>query len=549
MKLYLFYDIIKNKVKNMSFNFDVLLGNKINSIIVVDLSSGLKFINSNIKDSKITAIAAVDLPVDGKETFIQKALTDFIKENNIQHKETILIPSSGSYMIKRLQLPDLPKQELLESIKWQIKDDLPFDAANSIVDYQIIDKSTKEDGSIKLDIMVVAGDYEKLVKQVGIIKDQGLTCLSVIPAPFSCSTAIEKYSTHDTNTNLAIFELQEANSFLSVYKNSRLNFYRELPVSVANFRVLLTATLVTEKGQLRLTEEEIKRVLFDDGMPLEGVPYKNSELGGQVISLLRPGLERLSQEIKRSLVYYESQFNGGKISKMYICGKAVKMPNLDKFLSTYFGIPVSVSALADKITLDIPAGSKDLSGSCCAVAAAIGYLDNVNILPNEFRSEKIEMLQRVSLRWLGGIGFIFLVVSFIFAAGTTSLFQKRLNNANTHLQVISEVKHLKNEVDSFTAFIKNIRDSDVEAGEIMKKLSNVSPADLFFETLDVDCGAKIGVINGYIVNIVNPDDVLAKLVNSMAGSVHFKDVSIVSLEQADMEGNKVSKFQLSFKLQ
>ncbi|MCX5713126.1 MAG: pilus assembly protein PilM [Candidatus Omnitrophica bacterium] len=512
-------------MSKFSLGFLSKFSHKPASIIVVDLSSGLKLLRISTRENKILDLKAFDLPKEKTEAFVLQSLQSFLKNASETDKEAVFIPPGNTFIIKRLQLPALSKQELAQSIKWQIKDEAAFDNSKAVLDFQIVKKFTKEDGSELLDIILAAGDSDKLTAWVNIIKQAGLSCVAVIPAACAYAVMAAKYPAQNKSSAIAVLDLQEESSFIATYKDGHLDFYRELPLSIAKFRQLLADTLVTDSGKVQLSAEQINKVLFEDGVPVEGIAYKDKVLAGQIISLLRPGLERLSQEIKRSLLYYDSQYKGGQVEKIYICGKAAGIVNLDKFLSAELALPVAASS-AEKIS-------------------TVG----LNILPIEFRSEKIESFQKLSLRWLAGIAFLLLLVSFIFASGTTALYQKRLDNSLVHLQVISQVRSLKSRLDSFNNFLSGLRDVDVEAGKVLKRFSNIAPADLYFDELHIDCDNKTGMISGHIDNIVNPDAVLAKLVNGMTATAYFKDINIASMEQAEIGGKKVSKFQVEFKLQ
>jgi len=536
-------------LEKLRHNFSLGFSKNPNSLIVVDLSSGLKLLCVSLKDYKVKKLELLDLPQEKPESFILQSLQNFLKNISVSEKKAVLIPPNNTFIIKRLQLPALPKAELAQSIRWQIKDEAAFDNSRAAIDFQILKKLTKEDGSELLDIILAAGDSDKLTTLVNIIKQAGLSCVAVTPAASAYAAMATRYLARNDPGAIAILDLQEESSFFALYKDNHFDFYRELPVSISKLRQLLADTLITESGKVQLTDEQINKVLFEDGVPVEGSSYSDKALAGQIISLLRPGLERLSQEIKRSLLYYDSQYKSGPAQSIHICGKASKIINLDKYLSAELSLPVSSADFIGKFSAD-PAVSKELlEESCCDVAAAAGFSSGLNILPAEFRSEKIETLQKLSLRWLAGIAFLLLLVSFIFASGTTAVYQKRLDNSLVHLQVISQVRILKNRLDSFNNFISGLRDSDVEAGKVLKRFSNITPAELFFDELNIDCDAKTGVITGHITNILNPDAVLGKLVNAMNATAYLKDVNIASMQQAQIGAQPVSKFQVDFKLE
>lgn len=89
------------------------LAKKESSIIIVDLSTGLKLLNVEFKSTpQITSLKALPLNSDSKTEDIIAAIKTFILENNIQHKKAILNLSLNSLVIKRFGLPAMPYSEL-----------------------------------------------------------------------------------------------------------------------------------------------------------------------------------------------------------------------------------------------------------------------------------------------------------------------------------------------------------------------------------------------------------------------------------------------------
>ena len=539
-----------------------LFSKKIETILIVDVSSDLKLLNVDLKDgNKISAIKIAELKADKKEGIILEALSNFIRENNIQHKNAILCPALSSYLIKRLQMPAVPDEELPQTLIWQVKDELAFDSAKAVLDYQIIRRITREDGAGVLDVICAAAEEEEVRKQVFLLKQLGFTCQAVNLLPFGYAKLIEKYFAKENKEACGVLHILDDACYVAIYKGGKLDFYREIPVTINKFRESLSDTIVTDKGRVQLTPDEINEALFSIGIPfdiassverarkIESASYRTKMGPNQVLGIWRPELERLSQEIKRSIIYYKSQFQGEEVKKLFIGGKGVKMPSLDKFLNSEMAIDVSFISLIEKISSSSAINTLLLSESYAAFGLSLDFTKGINLLPHEFKTEKIELAQKISLRLISVIIFSLLVVSYIFGRAAVGLYQKRLDNASLHLTILAQVSQMKARIDSFGGFVNEVRNLDSPAGSILKKLSGVAPRDLFFDGLDINIESKSGAISGYIKGTAaNPDAVLTKLVNGMKESPYLKDTTIASFEKSTLSGAEVMRFKLTFKL-
>lgn len=531
--------------------FPQLFSKKISSVIIIDLSSNLKILQVDLKGTpKINAIKISDLPVEKKEEFVLSSLKGFIKENNIEHKNAILSPTLKTFTIKRLQLPVVPKKEIIQTIKWLVKDELNFNIDSAVVDYQILRELNKEDGSKVFDLICVIAEAEEIKKQILFLKQLGFNCIAVNLLAFGYVKIIENFFGRATNQAIGFLNLDNNNCYIAVYKENKLDFYRELPVSIEKLKEALAGEVVTENsGRIKLTNEEINEALFKLGIPVEGSASFNKIATSQILAMLRQPLEKLAQEIKRSFMYYNSQFQAGSVNKILIAGEAIKINNLDGFLKKEMGIDISMMSVNNK---DIAYDNVN-SGLLPEVYAGFGLCfdleNNINLLPPEMRTEKIEMVQKASIRWIALIAFLLLVVFYIFAKMTVGLYEKRLSNALVHLEVLSQVQEMNSKTNKINSFIAEIDNLDEPTGQILKKLSSLSPKELFFDSLNLNVEAKTGSIIGFIKETENdPNAFLAKLVDGMNNSAYFKDVNIASVEKTDLRGAIVTKFQVNFKL-
>jgi type IV pilus assembly protein PilM len=499
---------------------------------------------------RITALRVTTLDTNNRDESILDSLKKFIQDYQIQHKNAILSPSLNSLVIKRIELPAMPQSELQDAIKWQIKEDVPYDLSQAAIDYSIIQKRTKEDGASVLDIMCVVALEKEIKSQVLLLKQLGFSCLSVGILPFGYERLFAGYLKQQTDESIGILHLASEICYIMIFKNKKLEFYRELPISINKLKESLRGVLVSDKGKIELSNKEIDEVLFKIGVPLSTEQvYQNKLSAIQILSMIRPNLERLASEIRRSFSYYDTEFGLGAVNRVFIAGDIVKVPNVEKFLSRELALDIGKISLRDQSINYSRIDEHDLLRSLAVFGLAVDYKNNINLLPYEFRTEKIEKVEKISLRWIAFLAFLLLVVSYLFARAGISAYQKRLDNALLQVNVLSEVKQIKTRVVQMTKFIADIRKSEPHVAAILKKLSNITSRELFFRDFSLDCESKIGSISGYVRSSEeNPDIILTKFVRDMENSVYFTDTSIVSVKKRRQENIDITEFQINFKL-
>ena len=521
---------------------------KINSVIVIDISSKLTLLDIEVK-GRIKALKVVEFTKDRKNEVILESLQNFIKANNIRHRNAILRPTLDSLHIKRIQLPAVPDNELLEAIKWQLKEDISFDLSKAILDFSIIQRIEKDDGSKAIDIIAAIAEEQEIKQYVLLLKQLGIRCLSVSLLPSGYAKIVEKYFKHEKDKPTAVLHLSDNICFISIYKNNNLEFYRELPLSVKRLKDSLRGVLVSDKGKVDLTEDEVDEVLFNIGVPQENIVYKNKITYIQILSMLRPSLERLATELKRSLDYYGSQFHGDSVDKIFLLGSAARINNLEKFLAKELPSSIEKLSLEDKISLSSNINPSDFVENYAALGLALDYRQGINLLPYEFRTEKIERVEKVSLRWITFFVFLLFAVSFVFTRGEVLSYQKRLDNARLHLNVLSEVRDIKTKNIELNNFVVEVRNSEPPISQMFKKLNIIAPQELFIVNFSLDCRSKSGTIKGFVKMInKNPEIILSQFVGAMEQSIYFTNVNISSVERSTREGIETAEFSINYTL-
>jgi type IV pilus assembly protein PilM len=532
-------------------NFDKLkLSKKVDQVIVVDIGEKLTLLDVELKgETKITALKIVDLGPEKTAETIASSLKGFIQENQIQHNNAVLKIHLESLLIKRIQLPAVPEAELPEAIKWQIKEDVPFDLTQSVLDYSIISKKTKDDGSKVLDIICILAKQEEVKNKALVLKQAGLKCLSVSVLASAYARLIEKYLRDEDSGPWGILHLERDSCYLAIYKQGKLQFYRELPTSIDKLKQALSGVLVSDRGKVELSSDEAEEVLFGVGIAQAGSVYEDKVSSAQILAMIRPILERLAQELKRSLTYYVSEFEGEKINKIFISGLGPGVPGLDKFLSQESGLVIRNFPGQDKISISSKVDSGDLSRSYWNLAPALDYEKGINLLPHEFRAEKSEKVQKVSLRWIAFIAFLLLGVSYFFSQAQITAQEKRLDNALLHLNVISEIQQTKVNIDQLAGFFNQTKSSGLPADKLLKRLSSFAPRELFINSLSLDSASSSGSFSGFVkTSNKNPEVILTRFIGLIGSSQYFTDLSLSSLKKKKEANLDIAEYNITFSI-
>ena len=420
---------------------------------------------------------------------LSEFINNFLKVNSIADKEVYLTISDPDYVIIRnLTLPAIPKEEVLEAAKWELKDELPFNLDQARCDWRIVREYIDEEKAQKNEIMFIIVKAKIIDEYISLLKDCGLNPAWISSAPFNYAQ-IFKYSKAQLGIS-AILDIGHKDGTLCIYKNDKLIFLRRLIFCSDKLNQSLTATLVSDAGRMELSYEQAEHILQTFGIPQNETQALEENIPAmQILSLIRPLLEDLVKELKRSFDYFNSYFQEDKPSVLYLTGGGANLKNLDLHLQKELNINVNRLPIPDCVyrqNIMQERLNKDQNQIISALACALTEQDAINLLPEEIKAQKVEFIEKVSLKFVTiTVAAIFLFSLLVFRLEMRD-YKERLKNAKIHLKTISGIKDLKQKIDLQQELIDRIQEDKTPADGILKILSLLVPRDIVLQGLSLE---------------------------------------------------------------
>ena len=484
-------------------------------------------------------------PNDGAPASIIGSLTKSLQAYAAKQVSGILCLADDSVQIKRVELPHMPLNEIREALKWRVKGFLPFDAENAVLDFDIIDEFTDEDGAKKYNIILVAVEKKEVDMRLALMKEAGINMIgSVSVGSFGLSNLLKQTLEGKGEKTCAVLNVGYIRSIVNIYKGAKLVFSRAIPIGVNQIKDSIKSPIIVDVEPVDLTYEDIKE-LKDIGLP----DNKESLLGGRLqgrhlLAYMRPVLENLCSEIRRSLDYYNAHLEGKEVSKIYLVGDGLRYRNLDLFIGDLLKIETGY--------LDFSSPVKDnMPRLVSLIGAAIGGKGaKVNLMPVEYGIEKSEKMQKVSIRMAGFAVFAALLVSFVLVNTRVNDYEERLFNAKVQLKILDEVKVMYDNIIEREGLVRFVSSSDAPNVSILKELSNIVPDNLVFNHFVIDHDINSMKIKGllYLGSEIG-EVVITDFMKAMEESPFFKDVSLTSSRKMAENEKKVLLFNITCSIQ
>ncbi len=483
------------KKETESILSDLGLNTKPKSTIGLDIGTGY-FRAARVKEG------VKEIPL--KDTIVKELsyLKDLPSLLGIKPDERISVNFiEEALTIKRVSLPFMPAEEIKEALKWELKEQLHIDIDKTKIKFSILGEKKEEDGSKKIDLIAVVYDEKNVEKKVKDLKNLGLNVQNVIPSEFALASYLDHLNLVSSEDVLAIVNIGNIATTISIIENKKVSFSRYVAMGGDTITEAMTGMLVSDKGKIELSREEAEKIKREGGIS-EDV---------RILSMMRPVLERLVTQIKRSMEYCEHKFETKPVKKIILAGGGARLKGLKEYLSKEIEIEVSIV---------LPEVSE-------AVGLGLASDTDINMLPEHFKEERGKAIKKISLRMISIVfGLIFLFSYGLLTARSINL-KKELQIYRTHLEAVQEIRMIKDEMIALGSAANAISSSSIASGDIMKELSNIVVSFMRLDNLAI----KVTEPNVELSGIVLKQGQLSEFMSLLEASPMFEKVKLVVSEK------------------
>jgi len=466
---------------------------------------------------------AVRIKKTGDEFLVQDKLIDKIGEfGNLSAKmrvkddeELCVNFNLEGIVIKRVNIPVMPHEEIENALKWELKEQVGFDIDKARVKFNILGVREAEDGTKKIEMIAFAYQESDIESKVKELKEMGLNVQNVMPLDFAIARYINDSKIIPHGEKVAVVDIGTVKTLISIIEKDRVCFTREIPLGGDTITNAMTGVTISDRGRMELSKEDAENMKIEQGIP--------SDI--KILSLIRPVLEKLASQIKGSLEYYGQHFHEVKIKKIVLSGNGARLKGLKEYIVKETGIEV--------LTI--------LPEEAGAIGLALSRDFSLNMLPEKFKSEDRKALKRFSVTMVTFAFGVILLFSYALLCMQAINLKKGLEIQRQHWDNIQEIKLLKDKITAYNSAINTFSPSDINAGKIMKEMSNLILPDIALDKFVIDSKQPNIKISGVILN----QDSLTGFMSKLESSPLFQNVKLSFSQENQGAGQDAVNFEIT----
>lgn len=302
-------------------------------VIGIDIgSSSVKLVQ--LKDLKGTYqllnVGIVPLPPEAivdntlmDSSSIVNAIKNLMASLGVKIKDVACSISGNSVIIRKIILPAMPSEELEDQIAWEAEQYIPFDINDVNMDFQILSPDSNDPS--KMNVLLVASKKDIINDYFAVFNEAGLLLSVVDVDSFAVQNAFEV--NHDVGVEevIALINIGASVMNINVVKGGITLFTRDVQMG-GN---LYTEEIQKQMGLSSTEAESMKMLAMDTG-------------NNALLEILVKVNESITQEIRRSLDFYNSTANDDRITRIFVSGGSSKVYSLLEAINEKLGLPVEM---------------------------------------------------------------------------------------------------------------------------------------------------------------------------------------------------------------
>lgn len=492
--------------------------------------------------------------IKDRNKFIGEFINEFIAQSRVRTSLGRLSIKGAGVFTFSFVLPPLSEKDLKGTVGIELKKRLPFqmDIKNLFFDYFTAEKFQDESSSIM--VTCIAVDNSVLDKHLEFLKSFNIRPVVINIAQDAIGGLLGILA---AGRYVGVLDMGVKQSCLSFYKGNLLQFTRDVPIGGEQLTHAILKVL-SPLGENIIFEdaESFKRqcgIPMAEEAEVEFYTDSGAVKGGQLITALRPILERLITEVSRTITFYFRTYKIESLDDFYIVGGASRIKNMDKFLSANLSnLPLKnierlnpLKAIKGWFDSGVVRHELMMEEAAPHLATAFGLcLDKggvVNLIPSKEKLEQralfLIFLAKLTLPLLLiGVGVVY---SFTYVK--IAWYQRMNKGADTQVEKyspkVSEIEDyiaLKNSVTEKESLLRRAIGRNPLLWGVLKELTLLTPNDVTLHSLEIAGGVETKklVIKGEVVSeYTNINLYILNYTLKLEDSPFFENVELISSER------------------
>ncbi len=444
-------------------------------------------IRRTLNGARVISFAQRVIPPELRESddglaFLKESLDSMWTEAGFESSRVVCSLPKSLVKLNFLTLPGMSARDLRGAVEMELRKMVPFDLEASVYDYIVVGP-TGHDG--KIGVLTAAVSREDLAGIVDAVEEAGLQIVGMSVSPCALESIVSASGSCPADQTVGVIDLGYSGTTVSVLKGGKLQFARDVGASGKEIIKALSRKIVVQDEAVELGPQDVEGILRNRNVLNPRNP------SSQVSATVRPIMEKLVSQTKRSFVYYRQVFKDAAIDRVALTGGLSKLQGLKDHLAKELGMEVELLRPVGRASSDSAVvANRGLESASPDMAAAAGMAlstaKKIDLLTGELRGRNV--IERVrpyfNLAAVGSFCVFLLLSSAIFfrirnyERRDIPALRKHAEPLQPILERLEEYRKLRDETASRHEGLLALEERLPSWEGILRELSHVVPSDV-----------------------------------------------------------------------
>lgn len=289
------------------------------------------------------------------------ALKRALEDGKIRARHSISAVSGESIIVRYLQLPEMPDEELKDALEYGAEEYIPFQLSEVIIDSIVLGKVTVNDRP-NMDVLLVSAKKDLVHAHEAIIRAAGLEPRTIDVDSFAFLNCFEFNHTPDKDECVALINIGGSITSINIYHSGVSRFSRDIPFGGDTMTAAIRAHLNCNYGEAERLKLSVGAPPVENGRGdgdqtlsenlLENIRGRVQQLSGEEVDdgtpeagarkAIQNVLYSLYSEVRRSIEFFENQYRGMTIARAVLGGGTASLNNLVDNFAQELQLPVEI---------------------------------------------------------------------------------------------------------------------------------------------------------------------------------------------------------------
>ena len=260
---------------------------------------------------------------------VARAIKQLWSTAKFSTKKVVLGVSNQKVIVRQVDLPWLPTDELKKSLAYQVQDFIPIPVDQAILDFHPLEEFTNESGGRMLRVLLVAASRDMVMSAMDAAQRAGLVPVMVDLTPFAMLRALAPVDQMGFSPEAeALVDVGASVTNIVVHQGGVPRFVRIL---------LMGGNDVTDAvaDRMGIPVEQAEAVKWQTGMGAGA--FEGASPAARVID---QHAGQFLEEVRGSLDYYLAQPQAARLSRVVVSGGGSQLGGLVHQLGEILRVPV-----------------------------------------------------------------------------------------------------------------------------------------------------------------------------------------------------------------